>query len=863
MKRKGIILAISALLVAMPLWAVFNEKNLAHTLSVLRFELKQECSKSDLHTKSLQKRELAQHEKIIETLKKCNELSLMLYSQSQDYTFDIAYALKEVTKEYDSFNKKRLPFDEITNRMDVEIVRYSRLIESLRRLPPERTDLEEVPDSLEYHNDSLQVFQNLSPELDSIARAGAYAFVLDESGQEDRDSCIMYASRLLKMYQEQKDKIVADNKYYDEASERLKESYDYAHERYAALQKNEFFKSKDNFFKVLFSFPSYFRNAVNDSEVKYSRNISNDESLRGSEWRGPVVSGFLFIIIICLAVATWLGILIFRILRKYVSYFSSADFAPRRMCAVFFLGILVFLIAVSIVHFSMENHFFLMASERLLTLSLIIGAIFLSMLVRPDPKNINLGLKLYMPVILAGIMVVALRILFLPNRMMNILFPPALLVVFFWQLAENVRYRGKADKIDSIVSYISLLVLAVVTGLSWAGLTMLSLIVLIWWLFQLSVVAIVSALNIILDAFKKNTLRHKLDKAKKESKISGATASNGDFFNITWLYDLVRMVVIPVASVISLAVCINQALSVFDLKEIWNTIFYEPFFDFTTKDGSVIFHLSFYKIVLVVCLYFAFNFGSYAFKAMYRELKIEGFRMKNDREHVMANEINLTLANNVIAIIVWGIYIVVVVLLLKIPMGAVSIIAAGLATGIGLAMKDILNNFIYGIQLMSGRLRVGDWMECDGIRGKVTAISYQSTQIETIDGAVMSFLNTSLFNKNFKNLTRNNSYEFVKIVVGVEYGSDIDQVRSVLLEALAGLRVKDKYGREIVDPKRDTSVVFESFGDSSVNVAVKQYVLVSEKSSYVSKASEIIYNALGEHKISIPFPQRDIHIISE
>ena len=863
MKKKGIILALMAVLAALPLRAVFNEKDLAHTLSVLRFELKQECSKSDLHTKSLQKREAAQHERIIETLKKCNELSLMLYSQSQDYTFDIAYALKEVTKEYDSFNKKRLPFDEITNRMDVEIVRYSRLIESLRRLPPERQDLDEVPDSLAYHNDSLHVFQSLSPELDSIARVGAYAFILDEEGQQDRDSCIMFASRLLKMYQEQKDKIVADNKYYDEANERLKESYDYAHERYEALQKNEFFKSKDNFFKVLFSFPSYCRNAFNDSEVKYSRNISNDESLKESEWRGPIVSGFMVIVLFCLAVATGLGILIFKLLQRYVAYFRSDGFAPRKVCAIFFIGILVFLATVSIVHFSAENHFFLMASERLLTLSLLIGAIFLSMLVRPDPKNINLGLKLYMPVILAGIMVVALRILFLPNRMMNILFPPALLAVFIWQFVENVRNRGKADKIDSIVSYISLLVLAVVTGLSWAGMTMLALIVLIWWLFQLSVVAIVSALNIILDAFKKNTLQHKLDKAKKASKISGAKVSNGDFFNITWLYDLVRMVVIPVASVASIAICINMALSVFDLKEIWHTIFYDPFFDFTTKEGSVIFHLSFYKIVLVVCLYFAFNYGSYAFKAMYRELKIEGFRMKNEREHVLANEINLTLANNVIAIIVWGIYVVVVVLLLKIPMGAVSIIAAGLATGIGLAMKDILNNFIYGIQLMSGRLRVGDWMECDGIRGKVTAISYQSTQIETLDGAVMSFLNTSLFNKNFKNLTRNNSYEFVKIVVGVEYGADIEQVRQVLLDALSVLRVKDKYGRDIVDPKRDPSVAFESFGDSSVNVAVKQYVLVSEKSAYVSKASEVIYNALGEHKISIPFPQRDIHIISE
>lgn len=106
MKKKGIILALLAVLVALPLRAVFNEKDLAHTLSVLRFELKQECSKSDLHTRNIQRRENAQHEKIIETLKKCNELSLMLYSQSQDYTFDIAYALKEVTKEYDSSTRR-------------------------------------------------------------------------------------------------------------------------------------------------------------------------------------------------------------------------------------------------------------------------------------------------------------------------------------------------------------------------------------------------------------------------------------------------------------------------------------------------------------------------------------------------------------------------------------------------------------------------------------------------------------------------------------------------------------------------------------------------------------------------------------
>ena len=201
---------------------------------------------------------------------------------------------------------------------------------------------------------------------------------------------------------------------------------------------------------------------------------------------------------------------------------------------------------------------------------------------------------------------------------------------------------------------------------------------------------------------------------------------------------------------------------------------------------------------------------------------------------------------------IWLIYAVSFILTFKIPMGAISIIAAGLATGIGLALKDILNNFIYGLQLMSGRLRVGDMIECDGIRGKVSEISYQSTQIAAL-----------LFNKNFKNLTRNSPYEFVKIVVGVSYGTDVEKVRDVLMHALKSDRRKDKYGREILDPsygKDGISVVFDEFADSSVNIAVKQFVIVEEKAAYISATQEKIYNALNEAGIEIPFPQRDIHV---
>ena len=222
---------------------------------------------------------------------------------------------------------------------------------------------------------------------------------------------------------------------------------------------------------------------------------------------------------------------------------------------------------------------------------------------------------------------------------------------------------------------------------------------------------------------------------------------------------------------------------------------------------------------------------------------------------------NFTLANNVIAICCWGMYAIISVKMLKIPSTAVSVISAGLATGVGFAMKDLLENFFYGISLMTGRVRVGDYIECDGIRGKVDSITYQSTQVLTADGCVIAFLNSSLFSKNFKNITRNHSYELVKIPVGIAYGSNVDEVRKMLIKAVMDLEEKSADGRDIIDLDKPVSVVFDDFGDNSVNLFVTYWVLVEEKFGKTGQIKEAIYNTLNAHNIEIPFPQRDIHII--
>ena len=198
--------------------------------------------------------------------------------------------------------------------------------------------------------------------------------------------------------------------------------------------------------------------------------------------------------------------------------------------------------------------------------------------------------------------------------------------------------------------------------------------------------------------------------------------------------------------------------------------------------------------------------------------------------------------------------------MLKIPASGLALITTGLATGIGFAMKDILNNFFYGIQLMGGRVRVGDVVECDGIRGTVIGLGYQTTQIEALDSSVMFFTNSTLFNKNFKNLTRNNSYQLVTFMVGVRYGTDVEKARQVILEAISSLMRKDKYGREVVDRKKDVTVRVENFGDSSVDIKVLLYTTVETYLSFPAQAREAIYKAFAENGIEIPYPQLDLHI---
>jgi len=203
-----------------------------------------------------------------------------------------------------------------------------------------------------------------------------------------------------------------------------------------------------------------------------------------------------------------------------------------------------------------------------------------------------------------------------------------------------------------------------------------------------------------------------------------------------------------------------------------------------------------------------------------------------------------------------------VFLMLHVPGTGIAIVTGGLSTGMGFASKSLLENFFYGISLMSGRVRVGDYIECDGMTGKVESITYQSTQITTLDGSVVAILNSDLFSKNFKNLTRNHQYERLTIPFGVSYGTNVEEVRNLIIEGIKSICKKTSDGREIVTPKHPILVAFSDFGSSSVDLLLVAWVLVDQKIAFTAQAKEKIYQVLNENHIEIPFPQQDIYIRS-
>ena len=176
--------------------------------------------------------------------------------------------------------------------------------------------------------------------------------------------------------------------------------------------------------------------------------------------------------------------------------------------------------------------------------------------------------------------------------------------------------------------------------------------------------------------------------------------------------------------------------------------------------------------------------------------------------------------------------------------------AAGLA--VGLALQGSLSNFAAGVLIVLFRpYKVGDWIEGAGIAGAVVEVQILTTVLKTGDNKRVVVPNSQIMGSIITNYSANDTRR-VDLVVGVSYDDDIDKVRSAIQETVAA------DSRVLDDPA--TQIAVSELADSSVNFVVRPWVKTEDYWAVRFDLTEAIKKRFDRDGISIPFPQRDVHV---
>ena len=781
MKKRLYIIILLMVAFVLPSNAVLKEANLDTTLYMLRTELTNYHIDLEKQNQAAKAQQLAVIQELISIVKQADQNSIMLYSQRNGYIFDMTYACHEATEQFKKFKSKAVPFRQMIKKNNVEVARFDSLINYLY---------------------------------------GMNTMFLSEEAQVNRNVDLTLAVNIRRQLVEKQKQLQAYVQAYDRTDRKLQALNDYANSRYADIQNSIFNNGGDNYLRILRNFSMNYKEAKTSVAEKY-------KPVPGmmSQWDVRIIFILFSIIIFWGLISIFLNLFTIRIvitqLMKHGMFESRKEsFMAKRPCLIMAMTVVTFAVILGIVRMTVTQNFVIMASQLLVEYSWLVGVILVSILLRVDNDKIKNTFRIYSPLMLVGFIVIVFRIILIPNDLVNLIFPPVLLLCALWQWNVIGRKHNQVLRTDKTYAFISLAVFGVSTIFAWTGFTLLAVQLIIWWTMQLTCVLTITCCEGWLSVYAK---RKKLaDKAITDK----------------WLYRFIYKVLLPISGVLSFIISIYWAADVFNMSDTTWEIFNKDYIKTSNFTASL------FSISEVACLYFLFNYINIT--------SVDFMRHHFEKADPTSAASKIVMFKNVMQVIIWGIWLMIALNVFQVGKSWLLAIFAGLSTGLGFASKDILENIYYGISLMMGRVKVGDYIICDGTRGKVSSISYTSTMLEATDGSVIAFQNSQLFSKNYKNMTRNHGYELDVLEVGVAYGTNVKHVKQILINALNQL--------DCIYHEKGVKVVLKSFDDSCITLKILVWVNVLTQYVDDGKIMECIYDTLNEHNIEIPFPQREITI---
>ena len=288
-------------------------------------------------------------------------------------------------------------------------------------------------------------------------------------------------------------------------------------------------------------------------------------------------------------------------------------------------------------------------------------------------------------------------------------------------------------------------------------------------------------------------------------------------------------------------------------ESIWNLLA-NPLFHINETPISIL------KLIWVVfILLFGFIFGALFKRKVLKEKNSDDDTETTDQSSHSARMIISNIGYYIIIIIAFFSSLKVV----GINLSSLAVVAGALSVGIGFGLQNIVSNFVSGLILMFERsVKIGDYIQInDDLRGRVTDIRMRSTTIKTNANIDVIIPNQNFIQNNVINWTMTDNIKRFEIPFGVKYGTNPQEVIDVLLKAVKESDFKDIYNSRT----HFTRVLMTEMGDSSINfnlfVWIKGREILYPKRT-TSRFLILIYDALNEHNIEIPFPQVDLHVRS-
>ena len=781
MKKRLYIIILLMVAFVLPSNAVLKEANLDTTLYMLRTELTNYHIDLEKQNQAAKAQQLAVIQELISIVKQADQNSIMLYSQRNGYIFDMTYACHEATEQFKKFKSKAVPFRQMIKKNNVEVARFDSLINYLY---------------------------------------GMNTMFLSEEAQVNRNVDLTLAVNIRRQLVEKQKQLQAYVQAYDRTDRKLQALNDYANRRYEDIQNSIFNNGGDNYLRILRNISMNYKEAKTSVTEKY-------KPVPGmmSQWDVRIIFILFGIIIFWGLISIFLNLFTIRIvitqLMKHGMFENRKEsFMAKRPCLIMAMTVVTFAFILGIVRMAVTQNFVIMASQLLVEYSWLVGVILVSILLRVDNDKIKNTFRIYSPLMLVGFIVIVFRIILIPNDLVNLIFPPVLLLCVLWQWNVIGRKHNQVLRTDKTYAFISLAVFGVSTIFAWTGFTLLAVQLIIWWTMQLTCVLTITCCEGWLSVYAK---RKKLaDKAITDK----------------WLYRFIYKVLLPISGVLSFIISIYWAADVFNMSDTTWEIFNKDYIKTSNFTASL------FSISEVACLYFLFNYINIT--------SVDFMRHHFEKADPTSAASKIVMFKNVMQVIIWGIWLMIALNVFQVGKSWLLAIFAGLSTGLGFASKDILENIYYGVSLMMGRVKVGDYIICDGTRGKVSSISYTSTMLEATDGSVIAFQNSQLFSKNYKNMTKNHGYELDILEVGIAYGSNVKEVKQILIDALIKL--------DCIYQDKGVKVLLKSFDDSCITLRIVVWVNVLTQAIDDATIMECIYDTLNDHNIEIPFPQREITI---